>query len=43
MNKKIAESLSDPLVRYYYIKQWNGVLPTTVLGEDNAFMLNLEQ
>lgn len=43
MNKKIAESLSEPLVRYYYIKQWNGVLPTTVLGEDNSFMLNLEQ
>lgn len=42
MNKKIAESITPELVRYYYIKQWNGTLPTTVLGEDNAFMLNLE-
>lgn len=42
MNKKIAESITPELVKYYYIKQWNGILPTTVLGEDNAFMLNLE-
>ena len=42
MNKKIAESITPELVRYYYIKQWNGELPKTVLGEDNAFMLNLE-
>ena len=43
MNKRIAESLTPNLVKYYYIKQWEGVLPKTVLGEDNSFMINLEQ
>lgn len=42
MNKKIAESITPELVNYYYIKQWNGQLPTTMLGEDTSFMLNLE-
>lgn len=42
MNKRIAESLTPNLVKYYYIKQWEGVLPKTVLGEDNSFMINLE-
>ena len=43
MNKRIAESLTPNLVKYYYIKQWEGVLPKTVLGENNSFMINLEQ
>lgn len=43
MNKRIAESLTPNLVKYYYIKQWEGVLPKTVLGESNSFMINLEQ
>ena len=42
MNKRIAESLTPNLVKYYYIKQWEGVLPKTVLGEDNSFMISLE-
>ena len=42
MNKRIAESLMPNLVKYYYIKQWEGVLPKTVLGEDNSFMISLE-
>jgi len=37
---KITESISDPYVRYYYVSQWNGVLPK-VLG-DNAIILDLE-
>ena len=32
MNKRIAESLTPNLVKYYYIKQWEVVLPKTVLG-----------
>ena len=42
MNKRIAESLTPNLVKYYYIKQWEGVLPKTVLGENNSFMISLE-
>ena len=42
MNKRIAESLTPNLVKYYYIKQWEGVLPKTVLGEDSSFMISLE-
>ena len=42
MNKRIAESLTPNLVKYYYIKQWKGELPKTVLGEDNSFMISLE-
>ena len=33
-NKAIAQSLTSELVRYYYIQQWDGKLPTTVLGEN---------
>ena len=28
MNKRISEALSDGLIKYYWIKQWNGKLPT---------------
>lgn len=42
MNKRIAESLTPNLVKYYYIKQWDGILPKTVLGEDSSFMISLE-
>ncbi len=41
MNKRISESLTDGLIDYYWIKQWNGELPTTVLGENGNYMLNL--
>lgn len=34
MNKRIAEALSDELIKYYWIKQWNGKLPT--VSTDNA-------
>ena len=43
MNKRIAESLTPSLIKYYYIKQWKGELPKTVLGESSSFMINLEQ
>lgn len=32
-NKKIAESLSDQLIEYAYVNNWNGELPTTVTGD----------
>lgn len=41
MNKRISESLTSSLVDYYWIKQWDGKLPTTVLGQDSNYMLNL--
>ena len=41
MNKRISESLTGGLVDYYWIKQWDGKLPTTVLGQDGNYMLSL--
>ncbi len=41
MNKRISESLTAELIRYYWIKQWNGELPRTVLGEGMNYMLDL--
>ena len=41
MNKRISESLTGGLVDYYWIKQWDGKLPTTVLDSDGNYMLNL--
>lgn len=34
-NTKIAESLSDELIQYNYANNWNGTLPTTVVGESD--------
>lgn len=41
MNKRISESLTDSLLRYYWIKQWNGELPSTVLGNGADYMIDL--
>ena len=41
MNKRISESLTDSLLRYYWIKQWNGELPSTVLGDGADYMIDL--
>lgn len=41
MNKRISESLTDELTDYYWIKQWDGKLPTTVLSDDGNYMLSL--
>lgn len=35
-NKKINASLTDELNDYYYINQWNGVLPGTYVGSDDV-------
>ena len=36
VNQAIAQSLTPELVAYYEIMQWNGQLPTTVVGESDA-------
>lgn len=41
MNKRISESLTGSLVDYYWIKQWDGKLPTTVLDSNGNYMFNL--
>lgn len=41
MNKRISEALSAQLIDYYWIKQWDGKLPTTVLGESGSYILDL--
>lgn len=41
MNKRISESLTPELSKYYWIKQWNGKLPDTVLSSDGNYMVNL--
>lgn len=42
MNQRISEALTTDLIRYYWIKQWNGKLPTTMLGNDPSIMLTLD-
>ena len=41
MNARIAENLTPDLIYYYWIKQWNGTLPTTVLSDDGNYMIDL--
>lgn len=36
VNQAIAQSLTPELVAYYEIMQWNGQLPTTIVGESAA-------
>ena len=40
-NRKLAESLTDSLVDYYYIMQWDGALPHTMLSDGTSVMLQL--
>lgn len=41
MNKRISEALTGDLIKYYWIKQWDGKLPTTTLGENGSYMISL--
>ena len=41
MNKRISESLTGELTDYYWIKQWDGKLPTTVLSDNGNYMISL--
>ena len=40
-NEKIAASLSDDLIEYKMVEQWNGELPTYVGGEGTLPILDL--
>ena len=42
MNERIAAALSKELIQYYWIKQWNGELPSTVLDGNSNYMINLD-
>ena len=35
-NKAISESITEELIKYYYILQWNGELPETYMGTENV-------
>lgn len=41
MNERIAAALTEDLIQYYWIKQWNGELPSTVLDSNGNYMINL--
>ena len=41
MNQRISEALTHDLIKYYWIKQWNGELPSTVLGNNMNYMVDL--
>jgi len=41
MNERIAAALTDNLIDYYWIKEWDGKLPDTVLSNDGNYMLSL--
>ncbi|MBR5094904.1 MAG: prohibitin family protein [Oscillospiraceae bacterium] len=43
MNKRISESLTTELIRYYWIKQWDGILPKTVLGDSQSYIFDLSE
>ena len=42
MNQRIAEALTPTLIKYYWIKQWDGQLPSTMLDDNANVMLNFQ-
>ena len=40
-NKAVADALTDDLIEYYYIQQWDGKLPTYMGGESTVPVLDL--
>ena len=41
INNALAQSITDKLLEYYYIQQWNGELPNTYVGsEDVSAIIN---
>ena len=38
-NKAISESLTEELLKYYYIQNWNGSLPDTYVGSEDVSMI----
>jgi len=43
MNERIAAALTEELIDYYWIKEWDGKLPDTVLSSDGNYMLDLSK
>lgn len=41
-NEAIAKSITKELVNYYYIQQWDGKLPATVLGDSANLFFNMD-
>ena len=39
-NKAISEWLTPDLLQYYYIQQWDGKIPTYMLGENTGIFMN---
>lgn len=42
-NREIAASLTDELIDYTKAQQWDGKLPSTVLGNDASYMIDLTE
>ena len=40
-NEEIAKTLSESLIKYNMINQWNGKLPTVTTGESSGTLINL--
>ncbi len=40
-NKAINESLTPELIKYFYITQWDGKLPETMLGDSSSVLVDI--
>lgn len=40
-NRKIGDTLTDELIKYYYIKQWDGKLPETMLSDAGEYLISV--
>lgn len=40
-NRKIGDTLNQNLIKYYYIKQWDGKLPETMLSDASEYLINV--
>ncbi len=41
-NRKIGDTLNEGLIKYYYIKQWNGELPDTMLSDASDYLISVK-
>ena len=41
-NRKIGDTLNQELIKYYYIKQWNGELPDTMLSDTSDYLISVK-
>ena len=40
-NRKIGDTLNQNLIKYYYIKQWDGKLPDTMLSDASEYLISV--